>query len=253
MPLNGWNMQQKPSFFLERCGRELEKHIPMGFCWTQQLLAVRSVRVVVILRNHGQIESDWMPETQIWARFFCIRDRFHSMAATELVLPRARASASYFANVSLMYLYRYTVSSQYLFWMFFGKAFPSQDQGTYPWNSTHPPIRGCFGLIFSPKSQALVRFSPSRSASFPKISMFQEIGGSWLACPTGSTHPTGSAGPCRTWSLTRSYLVSDDASWLKSQTVSAGKILNQPSRFLFQTQLWMTTNPLAKAPGYPLW
>lgn len=33
--------------------------------------------------------------------------------------------------------------------------------------------------------------------------MFQEIGGSWLACPTGSTHPTGSAGPCRTWSLTR--------------------------------------------------
>lgn len=86
MPLNGWNMQQRPSFFLERSGWELEKTHPDGFCWTQQLLAVRGVRVVVILRNHGQIESDWMPETQIWARFF-IRDRFHSMAAKELILP----------------------------------------------------------------------------------------------------------------------------------------------------------------------
>ena len=77
--------------------------------------------------------------------------------------------------------------------------------------------------------------------------MFQEIGGSWLACPTGSAHPTGSAGPCRTWSLTRRCRVIG----LKSQTVSARKILNQPSQ-VFVSKLELKNdkfNPLA--PRHP--
>ena len=68
-----------------------KKHIPMGFCWIQQLLAVRGVRVVVILRNHEQIESDWMPEMQIWARFF--QGTYHK---TVLILQFAAALVSFF-------------------------------------------------------------------------------------------------------------------------------------------------------------